>query len=149
MPEQEQQRAFLIVGLLCELRYKGRLSEDEIAAKLDFGSAEAMRIQLKNWGLPDWLTGDAPKSSEPDKPTRCLETLRDGQERIERLERDKDELLNSYAKRAPKALEGLSPEERHQLYRLLQLAVVVSPDRSLEVSGASGAEFVQSETVPR
>ena len=80
---------------------------------------------------------------------RELEALRDRQERIERLERDKDELLNSYAKMAPRALEGLSPEERHRLYRLLRLKVVVSPDRSLEVSGALGTEFVQSETVPR
>ena len=69
---------------------------------------------------------------------RELEALRDRQERIERLERDKDELLNSYAKMAPKALEGLSPEERHRLYRLLRLKVVVNPtevERSLEVSG--------------
>jgi flagellar motility protein MotE (MotC chaperone) len=80
---------------------------------------------------------------------RELEALRDRQERIERLARDKDELLNCYARMAPKALEGFSPEERHRLYRLLRLKVVVSPNRSLEVSGALGMEFVQSETVPR
>ncbi len=74
LPGQEQQRAFLIVELLCKLRRKGGLSEDEIAAELGFGSAEAMRIQLKNWSLPDWLTGDAPKSSEPDKPARDAQT---------------------------------------------------------------------------
>ena len=70
MPEQEQQRAFLIVGLLCKLRYEGRLSEDKIAAKLNFGSAEAMRVQLKNWHLPAWIIGDTPKSSDPDEQAR-------------------------------------------------------------------------------
>ena len=35
----------------CELRLRGNLSENEIAQELGFGSAEAMRIQLKNWGL--------------------------------------------------------------------------------------------------
>ena len=34
---------------------------------LDFGSIEAMHKQLVNWDLPDWITGDAPKSSEPDE----------------------------------------------------------------------------------
>ncbi len=46
------------------------MPEEEIAKELEFGSVEAMHIQLANWGLPDWLSGATPKSSKPDKPTR-------------------------------------------------------------------------------
>ena len=68
---------------------------------------------------------------------------------MEHLERDKEELLNYYAGMAPETLEDLSPEERHRLYRMLRLKVVANPNRSLEVSGALGTEFVQSDTVSR
>ena len=78
MLEQEQQRAFLIVRLLCKLRHEGGLSDDEIAAKLEFGSAEAMRIQLKNWDLPAWITGDTPKSNDPDEQQRRGLTASEG-----------------------------------------------------------------------
>ena len=80
---------------------------------------------------------------------RELETLLDRRERVERLERDKDELLNSYTKVAPEALDSLSSEERHRLYTMLRMKVTANPDRSLEVSGALGAQFGQSEMLPR
>jgi site-specific DNA recombinase len=80
---------------------------------------------------------------------RELETLLDRRERVEQLERDKDELLNSYAKIAPEALDSLSSEERHRLYTMLRMKVTANPDRSLEVSGALGAQFGQSEMLPR
>jgi hypothetical protein len=51
------------------------------------------------------------------------------------------------AKMAPKALDALSPEERHRLYRMLRLRAAANPDQSLEVSGALETEFVQSEFV--
>jgi len=37
------------------LRHNGTYPEDEVAEKLGFHSAETMQIQLRNWGLPDWL----------------------------------------------------------------------------------------------
>lgn len=46
------------------------MPEEEIAAKLQFGSIEAMHTQLTNWGLPDWIAGDAPNSSKTDEPKR-------------------------------------------------------------------------------
>jgi hypothetical protein len=48
--------------------------EESFIESLGFGSVEAMHKQLTNWGLPDWITGDTPKSSEPDKPERCGQT---------------------------------------------------------------------------
>ena len=80
---------------------------------------------------------------------RELEALRSRRERVEKLERDKEDVLNTHAGMAPEALDGLSPEERHQLYRLLRLKVVVNTERDLEVSGALGTGFVQTETAPR
>ncbi len=56
--------------MLCELRRKGGLSEDEIAAKLGFGSAEAMRMQLKNWEIPDWLVPEKAAIGENDTRKR-------------------------------------------------------------------------------
>ena len=47
------------------------------------------------------------------------------------------------------ALNALSAEERHRLYKRLRLEVVANPDRSLEMNGALGKEFVQSEPVSR
>jgi len=52
------------------------------------------------------------------------------------LKRDRDVLLERYAGVVPESLDALTPEERHQLYKMLRLEVVAHPDKSLEVSGA-------------
>jgi hypothetical protein len=67
-----------------------------------------------------------------------LATLQNHQEAIEVLERDKEALLEHCANIAPEALNGLTPEERHHLYRMLRLEVVVRPDANPEVSGVFG-----------
>jgi hypothetical protein len=41
----------------------------------------------------------------------------------------------SYVKRAPEALEGLEPEERHQVYKLLRLEVAAVIGGEIEVTG--------------
>jgi hypothetical protein len=50
--------------------------------------------------------------------------LRRKKDRVERLEQDKESLLESYAKMAPEALEALTSEERHRLSRMLRLRVL-------------------------
>ena len=69
-------------------------------------------------------------------------------ERIEEMERDRDTLLDNYARVAPEALSKLLPEERHQVYRMLRLRIVVKIEGTLEVSGAlaEGAGFCTLET---
>ena len=69
-----------------------------------------------------------------------LETLKHRQKHFEELERDKDAVLETYARMAPEALEALTPDERHQFYKMLRLRVIAYPDRSLEVSGVFGEE---------
>jgi len=50
--------------------------------------------------------------------------------------------LEYYARMTPAALDALSPEERHQVYKMLRLAVEISPDGSLDCSGVLGDSFV-------
>jgi site-specific DNA recombinase len=56
--------------------------------------------------------------------------------RIERMERDRDAVMEYYANEVPGSLDALSPEERHQVYKMLRMEVLAYPDKSLEVSGA-------------
>jgi uncharacterized membrane protein YccC len=76
-----------------------------------------------------------------------LEAIRNYQERIEEMEKDRDALLESYALRAPEALNNLTPEERHQVYRMLRLRAAVRIGGTLEVSGmfGEGSGFCHSE----
>jgi site-specific DNA recombinase len=64
-----------------------------------------------------------------------LEALRMRRQRVEELERDRDALLRSYVGMTPEALDGLVPEERHHVYRMLKLKVSIESDGSLEASG--------------
>jgi hypothetical protein len=45
-------------------------------------------------------------------------------------------VLETYARMTPEALDSLTPEERHQFYKMLRLRVVVQPDDAIQISGA-------------
>ena len=64
----EQERAGRCLALTYLLRYREGKSDDQIAEKLGFGSAEAMIHQFRNWDFPDWLVSS--KSPDPDRPKR-------------------------------------------------------------------------------
>jgi acetyl-CoA carboxylase carboxyltransferase component len=80
---------------------------------------------------------------------RELEALKGRRERVEQLERDKEEFLNYYAKMTPEALDSLAPEERHRVYKILQLRVSIFSDDHLEMSGVliPDPEMCQPETI--
>ena len=65
-----------------------------------------------------------------------LARVRDGAAHLEQLERDRDALLNHYAKIVPEGLDALGPEERNRIYRMLGLTVLAHGDGQLEVSWA-------------
>ena len=67
-----------------------------------------------------------------------LAALRNQQETLAALELDRDILLEHYATIAPEVLDSPIPEERHRLYKLLRITVIVQPDTTLEVSGIFG-----------
>jgi hypothetical protein len=54
------------------------------------------------------------------------------------LELDRDVLLERCAAIAPEALNSLIQEERHRLYKMLRITVIVQPDTTLEISGIFG-----------
>ena len=64
LPGAARQLAYWKIGAICELRRRGGYSEHQIAAKSEFGSAEAMYHQLRTWGL----TGLLPLEKQEDTP---------------------------------------------------------------------------------
>ena len=79
---------------------------------------------------------------------REMDALAARKERLEELERNKEELLEYYASMAPKSLEELSGEERHRVYQTLRLCVRAHSDGILEVTGALGKEICKDEHTP-
>jgi len=66
---------------------------------------------------------------------RELAILKNRRESIERLEQDKDLLLDHYAGMAPVALNSLTPEERHQVYKILRLKVIARLNGDVALTG--------------
>jgi site-specific DNA recombinase len=64
---------------------------------------------------------------------RELESLRLRAREIADLERDRDALLESYAGASDDALDRLTPEQRHNLYRSLRIEVLVHADGTTEI----------------
>jgi site-specific DNA recombinase len=62
-----------------------------------------------------------------------LERLRQHEEGIAQLERDRDAVLESYAGASEKALDSLTPQQRHNLYRSLRIEVLAHADGSTEI----------------
>ena len=54
------------------------------------------------------------------------------------MERDRDALLDNYARMASEALNVLAPEERHQVYGILRLQAAMMMDGTLGISGTFG-----------
>lgn len=69
----------------------------------------------------------APRLEGLDRARRLAEAelvnLSDRQERTEDLSRDKETLLGFYPEAVPRELDGLSPEDKNHVYRLLRLEV--------------------------
>ncbi len=59
---------------------------------------------------------------------RELEALKGHREELERLESDREAIVEYYAALAPEALDNLTPEERRRLYGILGLKVLVTAD---------------------
>ena len=70
-----------------------------------------------------------------------LEHIRNGTTRMERLEQDRDALLNHYSRIAVEHLDKLEPEERNRVYKMLDLKVLAHEDGNLEVKWTLGADL--------
>ncbi len=67
---------------------------------------------------------------------RELAALNARRESIEDLERDAAILLEHYASMIPGGLDNLTPEERHQVYKMLRLNAIIYADGRIEIVGA-------------
>jgi site-specific DNA recombinase len=81
---------------------------------------------------------------------RELRNLQSRRESVERLEKDRDALLESLAGMAPEALDDLAPEERHRIYRMMKLKAIALLDGGVEVNGiiSTADEVVALEIAP-
>jgi biopolymer transport protein ExbB/TolQ len=77
-----------------------------------------------------------------------LEKFKQHQQHLEELERDKDTVLETYTQMAPEALDALTAEERHQLYKMLRIRVTAYANGPLEISGMLGKDVVVCKTEP-
>ena len=73
-----------------------------------------------------------------------LAALETREKRVRELEKDRDALLESWASAVPKALDGLTGQERNQVYRMLRLEVTPTTE-GFRVTGALGG-FLHSGT---
>jgi hypothetical protein len=103
-----------------DLAIEGLLGHDELRAKL--ASLEETRETAR----------------------RELALLEDRREKIAELEADRDALLDHLESVAPEELVALTPEERHEVYKVLGLRVIAREDGNHEASIA----YVSYETTP-
>jgi site-specific DNA recombinase len=80
---------------------------------------------------------------------RELQALKGRSELLRNLQREKDAIMERYAGMVPEALETLSPQERHRVYRMLRLKVVAHPGDTMEVQGVFGDRFLGTQDVLR
>jgi hypothetical protein len=80
---------------------------------------------------------------------RELQALKGRSELLRNLQREKVTIMERYAGMVPEALETLSPQERHRVYRMLRLKVVAQPDDMMEVQGVIGDRFLGTKCVLR
>src|SRR5215218_9207224 len=99
-------------GGYLDLAAEGIMNRDELRAKL------------------------AELQEDRDTAEREIAAIEGRRERLEQMERDRDAVMEHYAGVVPESFDGLLPEERHQVYKMLRLEVLAYPDKSLEVHGA-------------
>jgi site-specific DNA recombinase len=99
---------------------RSRYQEMAAAALIDF---DELRERLA--GLEDER-----KDSE-----RALQATQRRAEHLENLQQNRNVLIEEYAGAVPNRLGALAPEERHRVYRLMRLRVVLAPSGDLEMSG--------------
>jgi DNA repair ATPase RecN len=62
-----------------------------------------------------------------------LDALRHHEEELAGLERDRDTVLEAYAGASDEALDSLTPEQRHNLYRSFRIEVFAHADGTTEI----------------
>jgi hypothetical protein len=90
----------------------------EVAERNHQDMAAEGLITFEELGEKLLVLEDARKAAD-----RELEALKGKRARITELEQDRDALLDSLIQIGSEALDTLTPDEKHQLYRILRLEV--------------------------
>jgi hypothetical protein len=113
----------------------GALAEGEEASWLKwFSEVERKEERLLNLHLEGDITTEqfraksAALQEAKEAAMVSLGTARAHRERVEDFERDKEALLEYHAHLVPEDLNGLTPEQRRTLYRMMRLKVLAAPD---------------------
>jgi site-specific DNA recombinase len=116
--------------------------EAEARAWLDrIAALDRKRARLQDMAAEGHMTfeelGERLREVDAARATaeRELAEVEGRRSRIDELEADRDALLERYASMVPEALDGLTGEERHQVYRMLRLRVHLHRDGGLDVEG--------------
>jgi chromosome segregation ATPase len=102
---------------------------DRKRARFQDMAAEGL-ITFEELGARLGATEEARETAE-----RELAELEGRRGRIEQLKRDRDAIIEHYAGMVPEALDSLTGEERHQVYRMIRLRVTIRPDGGLDAEG--------------
>jgi site-specific DNA recombinase len=105
------------------------------------------RLAVKGHMTDEELTAALAEVDETrETAVRELEAARARGDALRRLEDDRDSLMESYAGMVKEGLEGLGPEVRHRIYKLLRLGVRFRPDWPLEITGIFAEVEEEAET---
>jgi site-specific DNA recombinase len=137
----------LRVGLedMIEIERKGLRGNPDEQAKMwlsRIAEAERMRGGYQELAAKGLMTleelGEKLAELEATKRTadRELATLTNRRESIDMLERDKDALLESLVAMTPEAIDGLAPEERHRISKIMKLRASALLDGGIEINGS-------------
>jgi len=151
MKNPEQLRADL--NRMIELERRGTRGDPSNEARIwvdKLAEVDRKRTKYQEAFAADAVTLPELKSylSQLDETRKTAEhelaALRTREEYVRELEAGRDALLDSLEAQAPEALDSLTPEQRHQWYKLLKLKADVFADGRVEISWAGG---VPSEAV--
>jgi hypothetical protein len=105
------------------------------------------RLAAKGHMTDEELAAALAELDETRETAECeLEAARARGEALQRLEQDRDALMESYTGMVSATLEDLAPEERHRIYKLLRLSVSFRPDWPLEITGIFAQVAEEAET---
>ena len=116
--------------------------EREVQVWMEIIEADQMRSGYQDLAANGLMTyeelGEKLRQLDEARKTaeRKLVELKERQERIQMLKMDKAELIKSFKNAVAEVLGNLPPEERHRIYKMLRLKVVVGADESIKISGA-------------
>ncbi len=108
-------------------------------AKVGRQRSRAQDLAVEGLLNHDELRAKLASLEETRETAECeLAALGDHQERLTKLERDKEAVLEYYSDVAPETLDSLAPEERRNLYEMLRMKAVVYPNGEVlaELDGA-------------